>query len=1116
MKRILTLKWLLAAIMCLSQTSLWAVTEINVATAGTLSSLLTETDSELKVTGKINGTDIKYIRELVGAGTVTALDWSEVSIVSGGEAYDGTHTTQNNVIGENMFYEYSNLKKMVLPANLTSVGTTAFTRTGLKKIDIPGNVTKLGGDSFAYCSSLDTVVIGRKVLQLVQGVFYGSTVKVAYVKPTTPPAVPSYLFNSNPKIYVYTSSRADYQESGWKDYGTIYGGLENYYPMEADPNTIAKSLAGNFFEDAACTQLKAEYQAMSDEELTSAMTAIGMPEYMVSTALKVKNNSWATYEQDFRIHEYKPYSDANYWNDQMMASGGSYMGNPTGIYAAEDGDEIYVFVDEDVASDATLYLAGCVDNQLVTTAKTGTQLTKGLNVINGIKNALYYVIYTAETKSKTKTLSEWPNIKIHIEGGVVNGYYDISRHSDADYKALRNASTLGRFTIRGEHSLYHLKTVSFKTVFPNTIDKSICWFDSVAVWEKNLMGMTEEVASGKKAGYPWYLTGGEAIYPLYYNNPNFAIEGEPEDAGYANSTAYRTSYNGIDCIRNCLNALNPNMDDWCAAHECGHNNQRAINVEGCTEVSNNVFSNLVCYLGGLNSSNGSSLSTVMDEYARREPFYYRDINSRIRMYWDLYLYYHLGQKNTSFYPDLFKALRNDPLTLYNTSNNNNGGLKFVRKVCEVAQEDLTDFFDVWGFFEPISRTTINDYGSHPLIVTRAGILSTKNKISKYEKKNREILFVEDRADYVLSTGFLQEAGKKRNGSDKVGQYGDLGQFWDYWPDACAPSEYTYYQADSLYAFEGTGGIGFFMLDADNNIKYASNAKNLCIPTSVGRDFTIYSVDADGTLHEVTKGGNGVEYVENTIGGRLKQGLTDMAIKAVISGRINGTDIKYMRQMINEGNLQSIDITQAKIVGGGQAYYGTNTTSNNVMGAYAFQGFKKLIAMKLPYTITSIGSNAFSNSGLKMIEIPDKVTSVGGDAFAYCSQLMTVIIGKGVKTMDQGVFYSSPVKEVYVKATTPPSLTGVSDYLFSGKDRIIHVYPSAVDAYVAANWERFGTIVGDLTDDMVDGIEEIQESLENSETTEFSNNIYDLMGRKVSEMKPGTIYIRNGKKFMFNK
>jgi hypothetical protein len=774
------------------------------------------------------------------------------------------------------------------------------------------------------------------------------------------------------------------------------------------------------------------------------------------------------------------------------------MGNPTGIYAKNDGDELFVFVDSDIPSDATLYFAGCVENELIYNAQTGTRLVKGLNVIEGVKDALYYIVYTADTKSMKKTLDQWPDMKIHIEGGVVNGYYDVSRHSDADYQAILKAATHKRFTVRGGHSLFNLKTASYKTVFPKSVDKSICWFDSVAVWEKELMGMCESVASGKKAGYPWYLTGGEAIYPIYYNNPNFAIEGEPEDAGYANSTPYRTSYNGIDCIKNCLNALNPKMDDWCAGHECGHNNQQAINLEGCTEASNNVFSNLVRYLDGLNTSGGSTLSTVMAEYARHEPFYFRDVNSRLRFFWNFYLYYHLGQKNTSFYPELFKALRKDPLVNYNTANNNNGGLKFVRKVCEIAQEDLTDFFEIWGFFEPIKRTTIEDYGSHPIAVTQATINSTKANIAKYEKKNREIIFVEDRADYVLSTGFLQAAGKKRNDSDLVGQCGELGQFTSYWPGGCAPSEYVYYQSDSLYAIEGEGGLGFLMLDAENNIKYASNSKNLCIPSSIGQDFTIYSYDADGSLHEVPLAGSGTVYVTLTSAGTLKSKLeNNQAIKLIVSGPINTTDLTYMKQLVSKENLQAIDLEK--------------TTRITSIAASAFSGIKKLVAINLPTTLTSIGSNAFSNSGLRSVTIPDKVTSVGGDAFAYCGNLTSVVVGEKVRSMDQGVFYSSAVKEAYFKPLTPPTLNGVSDYLFSGKNRTIHVYSNALSKYKAAGWDRFGTLVGDLEDCEV--VTPVVAPMAEKKTIMENAPIYNLQGMRVVELQPGTIYIQHGKKFM---
>ena len=81
----------------------------------------------------------------------------------------------------------------------------------------------------------------------------------------------------------------------------------------------------------------------------------------------------------------------------------------------------------------------------------------------------------------------------------------------------------------------------------------------------------------------------------------------------------------------------------------------------------------------------------------------------------------------SFYPTLFQELRKDPLELW--KNTDNSSLKFVRKVCEVAQEDLTDFFTAWGFFEPCNLT-IDDYGIYDLTVTQEDIDKTLEEISK--------------------------------------------------------------------------------------------------------------------------------------------------------------------------------------------------------------------------------------------------------------------------------------------------------------------------------------------------------------------------------------------------
>ena len=1081
-----------------------AITEVHVEKAGTLSTLLSTSESTLKVTGSINGSDVKHLRSLINAGRVTSLDISEVTIVSGGEAYNGNHKTEDGIIGESMFHQCGNLKSIALPTSITVIESAAFANTSLRKIDIPDGVTRIGTDAFAYISTLDTVIIGKQVANYGQGTFYSSPVKIVYVKSTVPSGTPGYFFSSNPKICVYTSALEDYQGSSWAQCGTIIGGLEEIYPRGDDYVTIVNNLSGTYFEDAACTQLKAEYLAMSDEALTSAFIEGGMPSFMIDIALKLKNEKWAAYEKDFRIHSYNAYSDANYWNEKLKCTGGSYMGNPTGIYA-EGFDSLYIFVDSDIPADATLYIRGCVGNDLIASATAGKSLKKGLNIIDGTKDALYYILYTADTKSMKKTLDEWPEMKIHIQGGIINGYYDVSRQSDKAYVDLLNAATHELFTVKSTHGLFNFQTSTYKEFWPKTIDRSIEFFDSATVWMQSLIGIRVEVANGERNCAPYYLSGGDAIAPIYYNNPNFAIQGDANSGGYANSTWYRTMYNSLDAVRNTFCVDSEHMDGgWVIGHEGGHNNQGTINLEGSTEGSNDLFSNLCCFLFGRTITRGEPLSYFMTQYAEHEPFFAR--SGKGRMYYNLYLYYHQAQKNTSFYPELFKALRADPLKLYNPDavSGSQSVLKFMRKACEVAQEDLTDYFTVWGFLETMTNRYIEDYGDHKLTVSKTAINNVLKKVNKFPK-NRSIIFIEDRTEKLYTTAPFSTPGQLRNGYDNIAQYGDLGQFTDYLPGASEPSSYTYLQSDSLYKMTGSGGVGFLMLDKDSNFVYAANALNFYIPSSITTEFTIYSVDADGTLHEVPKSGEGTEYVTMTEAGTLSDSLSTEAIKAIISGPINGKDIKYLRQLINEHGLASIDLTNATIKSGGQ-YDNSHTSVTNAIGNSAFKECGNLIHINLPESIIKILTNAFTNTGLTDIYIPEKVTSLGEDAFAYCSSLEQVVIGSKMKSLSKGSFYSSPVKDVYVYATTPPDVS--ASYIFSSSPTV-HVYQSSLAAYKASRWADYaGKIVGDL--DNYVSIE--QPKLDIEESDAFAP-IYDLLGRRTEELKAGHIYIRNGKKFI---
>ena len=386
------------------------------------------------------------------------------------------------------------------------------------------------------------------------------------------------------------------------------------------------------------------------------------------------------------------------------------------------------------------------------------------------------------------------------------------------------------------------------------------------------------------------------------------------------------------------------------------------------------------------------------------------------MYWQLYLYYHLAQKNTSFYPELFKAFRADPMKLWTDSNRSS--LKFVRKVCEIAQEDLTDFFTIWGLLEPC-EIYVDDYSSGIIRVSQEDVDAAIAEISKYPKKNREILFIEDRVQKVPQTNYLiqTEPGNERKNAGSKGKYGDLGQFSDYLSENFVRSSYTYVHSGTSVAMEGTGGVGFLIYDDKGKLVFGSNSRNFTLPESLGEDaaknlgtkYKIYSVDADGTLHKVNSSRNGDESVE----------------------------------VLQAGTLSTV-----------KEY----TTSDNKISDYSFVKCKNLTKVILPSSVTALGRQAFCNTGLTEIEIPEGVVSLGYDCFGSCSSLQKITIASTVTTMSQGVFWECPkITEVYVKPLVPPK---VGAYIF-GKKPAVHVPAEAVEAYIEKKWAGCTEFIGDL-------------------------------------------------------
>ncbi len=89
-----------------------------------------------------------------------------------------------------------------------------------------------------------------------------------------------------------------------------------------------------------------------------------------------------------------------------------------------------------------------------------------------------------------------------------------------------------------------------------------------------------------------------------------------------------------------------------------------------------------------------------------------------------------------------------------------------------------------------------------------------------------------------------------------------------------------------------------------------------------------------------------------------------------------------------------------------------------IGSHAFSYFTGLTSITIPDSVTSIGDDAFYNcSGLTSITIPDSVTSIGNFAFGCCTSLTSVTIGDSVKRIDGDAFYGCyMLKFVYYNGT----------------------------------------------------------------------------------------------------
>ena len=163
--------------------------DVNVAEAGGLSKFIDDTNkyniTKLKVSGYLNGDDIRLIRDMAGRdvngnetpGRLVDLDISEATITWGDGyylIYDWVgygFQTSTHEIGQYMF-QGTILKNIYLPLNSTIIAQRAFENCdNLEKISIPEGVIAIGNAAFASCDKLRSVKLPENLSVLDTEVF---------------------------------------------------------------------------------------------------------------------------------------------------------------------------------------------------------------------------------------------------------------------------------------------------------------------------------------------------------------------------------------------------------------------------------------------------------------------------------------------------------------------------------------------------------------------------------------------------------------------------------------------------------------------------------------------------------------------------------------------------------------------------------------------------------------------------------------------------------------------------------------------------------------------------------------------------------------------------------
>ena len=193
--------------------------------------------------------------------------------------------------------------------------------------------------------------------------------------------------------------------------------------------------------------------------------------------------------------------------------------------------------------------------------------------------------------------------------------------------------------------------------------------------------------------------------------------------------------------------------------------------------------------------------------------------------------------------------------------------------------------------------------------------------------------------------------------------------------------------------------------------------------------------------------------------RIEEGTTGPDEGDVFTADVNGFSLTFQVTKKNE---------ECSLVEVPSDYKGelaipsyVNSLKVTSVGAHAARHRSGITSLKIPNTVKTIDSNAFSEIGITSLELPEGVLYLGHQSFFGCENLEKIVLPSSLESVNYWVFFYCPsIKEIHCKGKNPPKNNTLNGFVNTKvhDNAVLYVPKGCKDTYKNSAWKKFKNIV----------------------------------------------------------